>query len=215
MATVLSTTEAELIGFQSQLCRVSHQSAPTTLCIPPPLCSSFYTAPTLSLSLSLIPQNSCLPSRESRQSSASKRVDEPVREWPDRALVAFWLFSTASANLVLNEVQFQVPAAVRGSLSLSPRVKSVKAEGGIPFDCSRIIKGSPESDRWKDKTNRGVMDECKCLRWQVEMKIQRTAIPKLRCSNERNGDPWQLDFARNSLRQSLFNTTRVVRMISL
>ena len=131
MATVLSTTEAELIGFQSQLCRVSHQSAPTTLCIPPPLCSSFYTAPTLSLSLSLIPQNSCLPSRESRQSSASKRVDEPVREWPDRALVAFWLFSTASANLVLNEVQFQVPAAVRGSLSLSLRaLKALRPKEG-------------------------------------------------------------------------------------
>lgn len=29
MATVLSTTGAELIGFQSQLCRVSHQPAPS------------------------------------------------------------------------------------------------------------------------------------------------------------------------------------------
>lgn len=28
MATVLSTTETELIGFQSQLCRVSYQSVP-------------------------------------------------------------------------------------------------------------------------------------------------------------------------------------------
>lgn len=34
MATVLSTTEDELIGFQSQLCRVSRQSAPVLLLQP-------------------------------------------------------------------------------------------------------------------------------------------------------------------------------------
>ncbi|KOC66241.1 hypothetical protein WH47_07310 [Habropoda laboriosa] len=43
MATVLSTTEAELIGFQSQLCRVSHQSV--TRRRPPPPSPLFPPAP--------------------------------------------------------------------------------------------------------------------------------------------------------------------------
>lgn len=133
------------MDFQSQLCRVSHQSAPRRVYHPLPLVLFLLyrlSPPPVS---SLISQNSrCSEqslSRVERARNASRTRHESNPTGSRSAI-----FDREPQTSLLNEAQFQVPAAVRGSLS--PRVKSVKAEGE---ECSRIIKGSPESDRWKDK----------------------------------------------------------------
>lgn len=53
MATVLSTTETELIGFQSQLCRVSYQSVPLLLLLYH-LCSPHHSWPSPLLAIPFV-----------------------------------------------------------------------------------------------------------------------------------------------------------------
>lgn len=152
MATVLSTTEAELIGFQSQLCRVSHQSAPRA-----PLALPSITFPPLLFSS---------PTLESRQSSINECARNALRSNPRDLTGRSCRFRSVifgrDHGLCWRRFQrgwIQGPARFEG---LCTRRKGATEQ---PFGCSRIIKGSP--NRTDGMINKpGAMNESQS-RWSA------------------------------------------------
>lgn len=141
MATVLSTTETELIGFQSQLCRVSYQSVPRP---PTPSSISPLQPPPLQ-----VPHSWLFLSTQ--QPSVNDAALE-MRTYPnltDCRIGLARLFFGRECGLCSRRFQWGFRTR-RGSSRVSSCVKRGQRKG-TEAGCSRINKGSPESDRWKDK----------------------------------------------------------------
>lgn len=119
MATVLSTTETELIGFQSQLCRVSYQSVPRP---PTPSSISPLRPPPLEVPHSWLFLSSQQPSVND---AVLEMRHELTRIWPIVVSVYLGYFLAASAvyvRVVFNE-DSELGAARRGSLLALKGVK--------------------------------------------------------------------------------------------
>lgn len=135
MASVLSTTEVELIGFQSQLCRVSRQST-----CPP---RTLRPCPEVRVFLS---------SRRPPVNGASKRLDLGIHRDAVQGL-----FSRTSICEFSTSRNCRCFVLSRGSRLNSGRTESsrvpVKGETGGFLTGTRLedYRGITGSDRWKDK----------------------------------------------------------------
>lgn len=163
MATVLSTTEAELIGFQDQLCRVSYQSARAPLTLP-------YTPylplpPTLAASL-------YHPFFDASGRERCSRLVVNLYTYPDRLTGRLYRFCGVkivpctrlcpcrfqwgwiqARHSIRIHIQYTCTYTVQHGSRVSPCERGKGMAG-----CSRIIKGSP--GRTDGRINKpGVMNE--------------------------------------------------------
>lgn len=189
MATVLSTTEAELIGFQSQLCRVSHQSAPR--CVSPspyPLVLFLLYRSPPPLPISSLPSfktrgaRARVFHRESRQSRALETLFTNESDPTDPpALVAFGYFRPRAQTSTFStrfNFRFQ-PRFESLSLSLSPRaLKALRPKEGSRSTVGGLLRDHrSRTDGRINEPRRNGRSLDACVGKRLEIRIQRTAIP--------------------------------------